>query len=96
MRLIDADSVVAEIEKNKLMAREPATKRCMDIIKNTTIYALPPIGVETAKKLLIDNGYVVVKWTKSMEKAADECEEMNLKGENKDCGGCPCSLCLIQ
>lgn len=82
MRLIDMDSIVAKIEKNKVMAREPAAKICMDIIKDTTVYAEPPIGVETAKKILRDNGYIVVKWTKSMEKAADECEEMELKGEN--------------
>lgn len=41
MRLIDADSVVAEIKKNKLMA-EPTAKRCLDIIKDATTYLEPP------------------------------------------------------
>ena len=42
MRLIDADGVMDEIKRNKLLAREPATERCMEIIKNATTYAEPP------------------------------------------------------
>lgn len=34
MRLIDADGVIDEIKRNKLLAREPATVRCMEVIKN--------------------------------------------------------------
>lgn len=41
MRLIDADGVIEEIKKNKLLAREPATERCMEIIKNATTYVEP-------------------------------------------------------
>lgn len=41
MRLIDADAVTEEINRNKLMAREPATVKCMEIIKNATTY-IPP------------------------------------------------------
>lgn len=43
MRLIDADEVMKEINKNKLLSREPATKRCMKIIKNSTTYTEPPM-----------------------------------------------------
>lgn len=43
MRLIDADGVTEEIKKNKLLAREPAAERCMEIIKNATTYVEPPI-----------------------------------------------------
>lgn len=42
MRLIDADGVIEEIKKNKLLAREPATERCMKIISNATTYVEPP------------------------------------------------------
>ncbi|MBA4697817.1 MAG: DUF551 domain-containing protein [Ruminococcus sp.] len=41
MRLIDADGIIAEIEKNKLMAKEPAVKRCIEIIRNATTYIEP-------------------------------------------------------
>ncbi|MGC4018380.1 MAG: DUF551 domain-containing protein [Muricomes sp.] len=41
MRLIDADGIMAEIEKNKLLARESAIKRCVEIIKNATTYIEP-------------------------------------------------------
>lgn len=41
MRLIDADGVIEEIKKNKLLAREPATERGMEIIKNATTYVEP-------------------------------------------------------
>lgn len=42
MRLIDADGVMEEIKINKLLSREPATKRCIEIIENATTYAVPP------------------------------------------------------
>ncbi|MFR1888392.1 MAG: hypothetical protein ACLSX0_01310 [Anaerostipes caccae] len=43
MRLIDADEVMKEINKNKLLSREPSAKRCMEIIKNSTTYTEPPM-----------------------------------------------------
>lgn len=52
--------------------------------------------IEQAKLLLKRNGYVVKKWTRSMEQDLKECEEMEEKGQLKDCCGCSCSLCLAQ
>ena len=49
-----------------------------------------------AIKLLRDNGYIVKKWTPEMERDADECEQMELDGKNKNCCGCSCGVCLIQ
>lgn len=49
-----------------------------------------------AKKLLVENGYIVKKWTHSMEQDSRECEEMEEKGQSKDCCGCSCSVCLAQ
>lgn len=42
MRLIDADGVIEEIKRNKLLAREPAAERCMEIIKSATTYIETP------------------------------------------------------
>lgn len=52
--------------------------------------------IEKAKNLLEQNGYVVKKWTRSMELDANECEEMESHGKSKDCLGCSCSVCLVQ
>ena len=52
--------------------------------------------IAKAKKLLAENGYIVKKWTRSMEEDANECEEMEEKGMSKDCCGCSCSVCLMQ
>lgn len=52
--------------------------------------------IEKAKNLLENNGYVVQKWTRSMERDANECEEMETQGKSKDCCGCSCSVCLAQ
>ena len=52
--------------------------------------------IKNAIKLLKKNGYIVKKWTKSMEQDANECEEMEEKGMSKDCCGCSCSVCLMQ
>lgn len=42
------------------------------------------------------NGYIVRKWTKDMQQDADECVELDEEGKSKDCGGCSCSVCLMQ
>ena len=52
--------------------------------------------IEKAKNLLKENGYIVKKWTQSMESDAKECEEMSMHDEMKECCGCSCSVCLIQ
>ena len=52
--------------------------------------------VEKAIKLLKKNGYIIKKWTKSMEMDANECAEMEEKGISKDCCDCSCSVCLMQ
>lgn len=62
-------------------------------IKETDIKAEE---IVKAKRLLEENGYIVKKWTRSMEEDANECVEMDEKGKSKDCCGCSCSVCLIQ
>ena len=52
--------------------------------------------IAKAKRLLAENGYIVKKWTHSMEEDANECEDMEEKGLEKDCCSCSCSICLIQ
>ena len=52
--------------------------------------------IAKAKKLLVENGYIVKKWTHSMEEDANECEDMEEKGLEKDCCSCSCSVCLMQ
>lgn len=52
--------------------------------------------IAKAKKLLVKNGYIVKKWTHSMEEDANECVGMEGKGQQKDCCGCSCSVCLMQ
>ena len=48
---------------------------------------------DKAKKLLRERGYVVRKWTKAMERDAQECEDCGFEG---DCMSCACSVCLMQ
>lgn len=52
--------------------------------------------ISEAKRLLEANGYIVKKWTQSMEVDANECIEMESQGEEKDCNCCSCSVCLMQ
>ena len=40
--------------------------------------------IAKAKKLLAENGYIVKKWTHSMEEDANECEEMEEKGMSRE------------
>lgn len=49
-----------------------------------------------AKKILSENGYIVKKWTRSMEQDANECVDMEEHGQTKDCSGCSCLVCLMQ
>lgn len=53
-------------------------------------------NIKEAIKLLRSNGYIVKKWTNAMEEDADECCEMEERGESKDCCDCACSICLMQ
>lgn len=52
--------------------------------------------IEQAEKLLRDSGYIVTKIIKAMEKDSKECERMSEKGEDMDCCGCACSVCIMQ
>lgn len=52
--------------------------------------------IKRAKQLLVKKGYVVKKWTRSMDQDLEECERMEEKGKSKDCCGCSCSVCLAQ
>lgn len=66
MRLINADEVIKEIKRNKLLAREPAAERCMEIIKNAITYVEPtPYDtdkvVEQLEKRIKDAEKVIVK-----------------------------------
>lgn len=58
--------------------------------------AMQDIEIEKAEKLLRDNGYIVRKITKDMEKDSKECEKMSDNGEDMDCCGCACSVCIMQ
>lgn len=66
MRLIDAEGVIEEIKRNKLLAREPATERCMEIIRNATTYVYPTaydpdMVIEQLEKRIKDAEKVIVK-----------------------------------
>ena len=52
--------------------------------------------IREAKQLLESNGYIVKKWTRLMAEDANECVEMLEQGNDKDCCGCSCSVCLMQ
>ena len=52
--------------------------------------------IESAKKILRDNNYAVVYKTDAMNKDINECEEMQCTGEDKECLGCSCSVCIMQ
>lgn len=41
-------------------------------------------------------GWKVIRLSEAMKRDVEECEEMELKGENKECFGCSCSVCLMQ
>lgn len=41
MRLIDADGVIEEIKKQKLLAKEPATKKCIELIGRAATHTEP-------------------------------------------------------
>lgn len=45
--------------------------------------------IDEAKKLLEDNGYVVVKLTKRQLEDSKKCEDMV-------CVGCSCNVCIVQ
>ena len=51
---------------------------------------------ERAIELLNKNDYAVIKKSKGMIKDETECEEMSCNGEDKDCLGCSCSVCIMQ
>ena len=49
--------------------------------------------IQKAKKLLWENGYVIIKLTKAMKDDFDECDR--LEGD-KDCSSCSCSICIVE
>lgn len=53
-------------------------------------------GIQNAIELLRKNGYEIIKITKRMNKAMDECVEADESGHSKDCCGCSCNICLMQ
>lgn len=50
-------------------------------------------NIKQAIKLLRENGYIVKRFTPSMQRASDKCEAAGYEGE---CGGCPCNVCIVQ
>lgn len=46
MRLIDADALMKSIKQQKLLAREPATQRIMQMIGNATTFVFPERSAE--------------------------------------------------
>ena len=53
-------------------------------------------NIRDAIKLLRSNGYHVIKDNDMMQRAATECVAMAEKGEDRDCCGCPCSICVLE
>ena len=51
--------------------------------------------IEKAKKLLKDNGYIILKFTEEMKNDSKECDAMDDDGESKECFFCSCSMCVI-
>jgi hypothetical protein len=51
------------------------------------------ININKAVKLLQENGYIITRFTKSMQEAAAKCETEDGDG---DCAGCACNLCITQ
>lgn len=49
--------------------------------------------IKEAINLLQENGYVVTKLTKAMERDSDRCEAC---GFESDCSSCACSICIVQ
>ncbi len=49
--------------------------------------------IEEAIKFLQENGYIVTKFTKAMERDSDKCEACDFEG---DCSACACSICIVQ
>lgn len=47
-----------------------------------------------AMKLLRENGYLIIRYSKQMQKDAEECMKMMDNGEQKECWGCSCSKCV--
>ena len=72
MRLIDAEGVIQEIKQNKLLAREPAIKRCVEIIENATTYAEPP---EHYGKCSFDDCSITCDYTCCFECSSSRFEE---------------------
>lgn len=52
--------------------------------------------IKEAIHLLRANNYIVKKFTKPMEADANECARMEEEGQQMECCGCSCSICLIQ
>lgn len=51
---------------------------------------------DKAKKLLRDNGYLIIKLTQGQIADSELCERMSEQGETMDCFDCSCSCCLVQ
>jgi len=52
--------------------------------------------INEAIELLRENDYIVKKFTSRMQKDVDECKASEESGEEKDCMGCSCNMCIIQ
>lgn len=77
---------------------EVKNTKCLECEKEMKVFSITgkEDEITQAKNLLLKNGYIVKKWTLSMERDANECTEMEKHGKQKNCSGCSCSVCLIQ
>lgn len=93
--MIDEKKLIDELKQSGMIADNEYESAMVDMINSQ-----PKLGMNEdigkARNLLENNGYVVKKWTRSMELDANECEEMESNGKSKDCCGCSCSVCLVQ
>lgn len=46
--------------------------------------------IEEARKLLVENGYIVTKWNEDMDDDAKACSN----GEEMPCSECSCHVCV--
>ncbi|WP_404989306.1 hypothetical protein [Clostridium culturomicium] len=51
---------------------------------------------DKAKKLLRDNGYLIIKLTQGQIADSELCERMSEQGKYMECVDCSCNCCLVQ
>ena len=62
-------------------------------MENKVSNAILEDKIQEAKKLLRENGYVIIKLTQAMKDDLDECDRSE---GDKDCSSCSCSICIAE